>query len=371
MSAPSNPEHTPKGNFVSEWFGHRVFPTVAPGENALTDQRWGRCPFLSLAAAQPVPCVKPASSKGICTISTPGPIGRQDWLVCPHRALDPGLLESAARRLFSLPPDSELVIEPAPKLQIPEVRSGLVQRFEAGARVITYLQDKLGGEISVSPTDRSPEFSFDITFVELGLANGDCVVGKYGILEVQTMDFHGSYRAVVNNLQDALRLHGEGFPQALGLNPQWLSERIEGPNIANVFKRTFYQIAVKFQIGSDESCAGCVLAIPSSVWNSWQRHLGKPELVALDDGTFLLPGEEGRAEAGVPAWIYVFNIDSSPVNTPAAISASTIIGTDAEAITYYALKVAPEIAVSGAGKSDRVLGSIRQRLRQWWPAEVT
>src|SRR5437667_12908286 len=99
------------------------------------------------------------------------------------------------------------------------------------------------------------------------------------------MDFHGSYRAVVKNLEDALRLHGLQFHKELQSKPNWLGERIEGPNIANVFKRTFYQIMLNFQIGADESCAGCVLALPVSVWDSWQRHLGKPDPRTNDDGT--------------------------------------------------------------------------------------
>lgn len=44
----------------------------------------------------------------------------------------------------------------------------------------------------------------------------------------------------------------------------WLSERVEGPNITNVFKRTFYQMMFKFQLGHHEQCAGCVLAVPQS-----------------------------------------------------------------------------------------------------------
>jgi hypothetical protein len=55
------------------------------------------------------------------------------------------------------------------------------------------------------------------------------------------MDFHGSYRAAVTNLRDAHRLHGRKFPKELAQNQGWASEDVEGPNIANVFKRTFYQ----------------------------------------------------------------------------------------------------------------------------------
>ena len=46
---------------------------------------------------------------------------------------------------------------------------------------------------------------------------------------------------------------------------QWLRDGIEGANIANVFKRTFYQMMLKFRIGASEVCSGCVLALPVSV----------------------------------------------------------------------------------------------------------
>jgi hypothetical protein len=39
-------------------------------------------------------------------------------------------------------------------------------------------------------------------------------------------------------------------------NQRWLSEGVEGPNIANVFKRTFYQMMFTFQLGHHERCAG-------------------------------------------------------------------------------------------------------------------
>ena len=54
------------------------------------------------------------------------------------------------------------------------------------------------------------------------------------------------------------------FHEALKANQGWLSEKVEGPNIANVFKRTFYQMMLKFQIGTQARCAGCALALPES-----------------------------------------------------------------------------------------------------------
>ena len=289
MTIPGPNDSSPvRGNFVSEWFGHRVHPTVANTAESLADQEGRRCPFLSKALGATTECVKSESAKGICTISSSSNGPRQDWLVCPFRALDFELLGNAARRLFSAAPDS-LSIVPAPVLAREEIRESLTARLEAGARVIVFLQAKLGGEISLASTARSPEVSFDTTLVELIRRDGALDIGTYGIVEVQTMDFHGTYKHAVKNLTDALRLHGQDFHNILGANQgRWISERIEGPNIANVFKRTFYQMMLKFQIGAHPSSAGCVLALPAAVWDSWQRHLGKPDLIPQTDGTFVL-----------------------------------------------------------------------------------
>src|SRR5437762_1428942 len=141
-----------RGNFVSEWFGHRVYPNVAKTATSLEDQKASRCPFLSEALATSKVCVKPASALGICTISSPSNGPRQDWLVCPYRALDVGLLESVARRIFPSNPRSHALIIPAPTLGHEAVRDNLRLGIEAGQLVVVYLQDKLGGEISLAAT---------------------------------------------------------------------------------------------------------------------------------------------------------------------------------------------------------------------------
>lgn len=186
------------------------------------------------------------------------------------------------------------------------------------------------------------------------------------------MDFHGSYRRAVSNLEDALRLHGPEFHSVLERKQEWLSDHVEGPNIANVFKRTFYQTIMKFQIGTEETCAGCVLAIPLAVWDSWQKHLGRPELRSNPDGTFALERPSGRAAvARVPAWIVVFDVDARNQRSPNPIVITKAIATDAESVSYYALKVAPEAAISPAGSADRLQVAIRRRLSAWWPDLVS
>lgn len=123
---------------------------------------------------------------------------------------------------------------------------------------------------------------------------------------------------------------------------------------------------LKFQIGADESCAGCVLALPVSVWDSWQRHLGKPDLLKNADGTFSLDWE-GRRAGRPPAWIYLFDLDVSTRISPNKLLLRRVIATDADSMGHFALKVAPDAAVAGAGSADRVLATIRRRVGAWWP----
>lgn len=331
-----------RGNFVSEWFGHRLHPTVTETPESLADQQSKRCPFLSRALNKSTECVKSEAAKGICTISSSSNGPRQDWLVCPFRALDFGLLEDATRRLFAVAEGASLVIVPAPTLATEDVRESVLRTLRSGGRAIVFLQSKLGGEVSLSPTARSPEVSFDTTLVEVVERDGVLDVGKYGILEIQTMDFHGSYKSAVKNLTDALRLHGDQFHAMVRANEgRWISERIEGPNIANVFKRTFYQMMLKFQIGAHPSSAGCVLALPAAVWDSWQRHLGGPELAPRPDGSFLLSRPQALHGDHVPGWILVFDLDARNPVTPNPIIVQKAVATDADSVAHYAVKVAP------------------------------
>lgn len=204
-----------------------------------------------------------------------------------------------------------------------------------------------------------------MTLVELVLSDKVPAVGRYAILEVQTMDFHGSYSHVVKNLDDALRLHGAAFHEMVSKNVEWLSKKIEGPNIANVFKRTLYQMLLKFRLAGHGACAGAALALPAAVWDSWQRHLGGPELTQAADGTFRLAHPTTPVDPR--AWIYVFDIDASSTTTPNPIVLKKVIGTDVDAVTHYAFKVAPDAVVAEGGAGSLVLEAIRIRLAAWWP----
>lgn len=365
--ARSTTPRAERGNYVSEWFGHRMYPNVVTSGTSQSDQAQEKCPFLSHVTDEFRECIKAPAAKGVCTISTATAATRQDWLVCPYRAFDAHLIESAVRRLFEFPTSQPATIAPAIRLTHHDARQALVDILNAGGRGFIYFDAKLGGELCIPPTAQSPEFSFDVTVIEVELKEGEPHIGRFGVIEIQTMDFHGSYRHVVQNLKDGLRLHPNNFPKTVQANPNWLSERVEGPNIANVFKRTFYQMMFKFQLAQNPRCAGCVLAIPMSVWDSWQRHLGQPALTAEPDGTYSL-FEPGRARpTDIPAWIYAFDLDASSPQTPSPVVIPKIIATDAEAMSHYTLTVAPAAALENIGAPTGMLAQLARRLRTIWP----
>lgn len=356
-----------QANFVSEWFGHRVYPRVVANADSIEDQRLERCPFLSQATGEQRSCTKAAASRGVCTISSTSNRIRQDWLVCPYRALSSEIVVGAVRQLFGVSKSVVPFVVPAITLTKEDVRQDLRSRLCAGQPVFIYFDAKMSGELSIPATDRSPEFAFDVTIVELSIEQANVHIGRFGILEIQTMDFHGSYRNAVRNLRDGLRLHPDNFPSTLQANQGWLGDGVEGPNIANVFKRTFYQMMFKFQLGQNNRCAGCVLAIPLSVWASWQRHLGSPTLINEPDGTYslLAPGE--LRPNPVPAWIYVFDPDSAADQTPSPINISMVIATDVRAMSHWALEVAPLAALDNIGGTVGMLSLMARRLKKLWP----
>ena len=314
-------------------------------------------------------CVKAENSRGVCTISATSNGPRQDWLVCPYRALDDSLLSDMIRRLYEIPGYLPVLIRPVLALREASERAAILDAVhgDGGPRVFLYFQDKLGGEIGLSKTPASPELSFDITVVELLSADkndmatpGSLRVGKYGVIELQTTDTHGSYKHAVTALTSALDLHGDRFPEQLAENPEWSGRRIEGPNISNVFKRTFYQIAFKFQVTKRDTAAGCVLALPQPVWDSWQPFLGGPELHKQPDGTWRLLDDH---DAHPSDWIYVFDIADQPDDAgPAPLDVRLVIGTDAQTLSRAAFDIAPAKAVEHDGTHDAVASAIIRRL---------
>ncbi|MEV7201527.1 hypothetical protein [Streptomyces griseoluteus] len=382
----AQPDYT-KANrpHVSEWFGHRVFPVVSGSSAALRDQRAHRCPFLTEALGLPQRCVKShetdatkRNSAGVCTISSTSNRIRQDWLVCPFRALDENLLHEMVRRLFKIPDAESVVIRPAPVLDVPEQRTQLLSDLRGGgARTFIYYQGKLGGEIGLPRTPASPQFSFDVTVVELlrqgesasipaGLDGEGIRLGKYGVIELQTTDTHGSYRQTVEALANALALHPADFHRQLSNNPEWAGKKVEGPNVSNVFKRTFYQVAFKFQATKRAESVGCILVLPKPVWDSWQPFLGAPSVPKQSDGTYRLLDDETSDPRD---WIYVFDVAQEPASDggPAPLAVDMVLGTNAETLSKAALDVAPRKAVEGQGVNDAVRTTLLKRLRDYLP----
>jgi hypothetical protein len=295
--------------------------------------------------------------------------------VCPYRALDDGLLTDIVCRLYGISPLDPLLIRPVVALAEVADRSEILNAVHGGGRVFVYFQDKLGGEIGLSRTGASPELSFDITIVELlpaaapealwvGTAEAGAAVGKYGVIELQTTDTHGSYAHAVTALVNALDLHGEGFSDLLAQNPEWAGRKIEGPNISNVFKRTFYQIAFKFQVTKRDASVGCALTLPQPVWDSWQPFLGAPELHELPDGTWRLLDDESSQPSD---WIYVFDIDTyaGADGRPAPIRVGLVIGTDAATLSRAAFEIAPARAIAHGGDQDAVAETVARRLHRY------
>src|SRR5690606_20092625 len=150
-------------------------------------------------------------------------------------------------------------------------------------------------------------------------------------------------------------------------NQGWLADRVQSPNISNVFKRTFYQMMLKFQLGRHDKCAGCVLAIPASVWSSWQSHLAAAPLKSEADGTYSLFKPAQTRPKHVPAWIYVFDVNESAPASPKPLRFDKIIATDARSISFYALDEAPAAAITKVSRKDGLFGQAEKRIEQFWP----
>ncbi|MGW5173346.1 hypothetical protein ACWERY_03145 [Streptomyces sp. NPDC004082] len=377
MSTSHSQQQPEMGNYVAEFFGYQVYPKVAGGQKALSAQDAGRCPFLSSATAEDRACVKAETSRGVCTVSTVVDAERYDWLVCPNRALDPRFMGQAARRLFGYPEEAALHFIAAPTLGDSNTRNTIRDALQNNEHVLVYFQEKLGGELGISKTSVSPEFSFDWTLIEVLAVAPELSLGRFGILELQTMDFHGSYKHAVEMLSSALEDDPAGFHDYLRSEQgrAALSKKMESPNLSNVFKRTFYQMVYKFQLAGHSDCAGGGFAIPRSVWMSWARHLADPNLVEQQDGTFVLTREEeGTRVLKGNSWIFVFELDKSRhsgtdgmVDT---VKPWKVIRTDAETLIGLALRDSPLLALADGSPISSVTNRARQKIRRLWPDVV-
>jgi hypothetical protein len=359
---------TKGGNFVAEWFGHRIYPKLVSNPQSIADQTTERCPFLSSVKDETTKCIKSASSRGVCTVSAVSNGPRQDWVVCPYRIFDPSIIHEVALRLFPVVGQAALHTHAGPTLIEPDVQASIKASLANGDRVLVYFDAKIGGEVSLRATSKSPEMAFDVTFVELTAQAEGLQLGEFGILEIQTMDFHGSYRHAVSKLTSAVSLFPQTYPQELSKHPEWTGEGVEGPNIANVVKRTFYQMFFKFGFGLNDRCAGTALIIPAAVWDSWQPFLAGPPLLEEPDGTYRLTKPNESFPTGkVPAWICVIELEADEPVTPNRIVTTKVIGVTADAIAHFALKEAPAFASAALFASGGIYATLRHRLLKYWP----
>lgn len=378
-SKPLSPPEASRGNFVTEWFGHRVWPTVDGTSEAERNQRSRYCPFLSNATGEQRQCIKiprrGAEPTGVCTISSDSNGVRQDWLACPYRILDQHftLLQEPVRTIYQIGDSEDVLILPATALRHPYQQSRVKEAFESPTtRVFVFAADKLGGEVDFRETLASPGSKVDVSIIEVLEANpltGEpSELGKHLIYEIQTADFHGSPLHAVRLLQELCpKDSDEPYHDRLAADVDICGTRVEGPNKANIFKRTIYQMILKMEMAKHPDCAGFSMVIPVPVWESWLRHLGNPD---LDPGEVAgLPSLEESSEELVSnshSWIFVFDIHRESVESPQPLRITKRIAISSEALKYYAFDL-PAGKSFAAGVVDRYRDSLRRRISSnWW-----
>lgn len=329
-------------NFISEWYGVRLHPALTSTGHSDTIELIKRkqCPFLTSALDKATVCTKNANSKGVCTITTTRGSSR-DWIVCPYRVLEKHIICEVTRRIFA-DGRGQLPVYPVVHLE-EEVRRRTIFEQASKGSIYLYFQEKLGGEIGLSKSKTTPELSFDITIVECSAEGDWLIVKRYGLLEVQTMDFHGSYRHAVRALENAIDLHKEGFAEQLKNNPEWSGRSIEGPNIANVFKRTLYQLLLKFELAGKDRCAGVVLGLPESVWESWGPHFGGLDWVD-EGGHWTAEGARARNNS----WVFVLRPEEESDSPFWNIAIVAQMNLDGSILVERAFDVVPDLLAKNA-----------------------
>jgi hypothetical protein len=363
-----------RGNYIAEWYGFRVWPRVDDSLTARRFQVERNCPFLTSATSVETKCKKQGRT-GVCTVSSNSNGVRQDWLACPFRILDPHftLLESVVRRLYRVLPSEEVVLRPLVGLATPAVYSQVDTALRTGAsRVFIFSQQELGGEVKIPQTQGSPGIEVDVSVVELLPGSGGGFrLGQYLFFELQTMDFHGSPLHATRRFEEARDADRDGFHSAISAHPEWAGERVEGPNKANVFKRTIYQTIFEIQLSRTSDCAGFAIALPEPVWDSWRTHLGLPELQQDGDIWRLRTpfSADGGSGGGLVepdrAWIFVFDIDRESQESPLPLRILRPIVTTSADLMHYTFERAPEQALA-AGALPRYRRALEARLRAAW-----
>ena len=365
------PRPTHRENYVAEWYGFRVWPTVDSSPDAKLFQTGRNCPFISAATGVLTQCQK-RERTGVCTISALSEGGQRDWLACPARILDRQhtLLGTAVRRLFGVGESERLVLRPVNSLSIPAVREEVSAALADGrGRTFVFSQNWLGGEVKIPKRPASPQVAIDSSVVELlPDGRGGFALGRYLMFEIQTADFHGSPKHALRHLSAARDADPDGYHQGIKDHPEWPNESVEGPNIANIFKRTIYQTILEIQLARDPDCVGFAIVLPIPVWESWLRHLGNPALYQ-DAGFWRLRAPEALEQELVEpdrAWIYVTDIDRDSAESPHTLRVVQSITTTSADLIHHVFERAPEHAASTGALAD-YKQSLDARIRKFWP----
>ncbi len=156
------PAERATGNFVAEWFGHRVWQVVDDSRQAMRNQGGRLCPFLTTATEQATLCVKRARGwtepYGVCTISSDSNGTRQDWVACPYRTLDQHftLLASAVQAAYEIPASASILLLPLTVLRREDQRRRIIEAVAAATRVFLFSSQKLGERSTSRRPTRRP-----------------------------------------------------------------------------------------------------------------------------------------------------------------------------------------------------------------------
>ena len=314
------------------------------------------------------------------------PDTRGDWLACPYRILDQHftLLAAAIRTVRGIHDSESIELLPVSVLEVDERRKHIIEQLDTGAaRVFLFTANKLGGELDIPETDSSPGGKVDFSVMEVTAFPEAGPVplefGKVMMFEVQTADFHGSPKHAEANLV-ALCPPGHDvslpYHDEIRNNPELVGDRMEGPNKANIFKRTIYQMLYKMELARAESCDGFVIVLPAVVWTSWLRHLGMPPLTQdAADPTLLrlevpeAAGKQTRPNEELvkpePAWIFVFDIDRTSHESPNPLRVVHRIATDSASLIHFAFEEAARKAIRGKALEKYREAFINRIMERW------
>jgi hypothetical protein len=127
---------------------------------------------------------------------------------------------------------------------------------------------------------------------------------------------------------------------------------------------------LKFRLsGAGSAAAGTVLAIPQSVWDSWQPFLGGPSWD--DDGTGVMrlrPTADAPDEPLLNAYICVFDLDASSPDPIWPVNIRCFVRVSPERLAHHAFTEVPAHITRSIQAEDSVLSTITARLGAWWPA---